>query len=271
MQKPGIRAKVLGWIRPGRVSVVWVATPCSAFSVARRGIRNYPAAIEKDAEAASHAWFTAELVFECLRSQVAFVIENPASSRLWQLPPLRHALGSSREGEVKSVLFDACQYGSPWKKPTQLVGALPGIERLGARCDGHHDHERLRGKAKVGRGGSSSCVSRTSLGAAYSPLLANAVVQVIRAHLMSRRVGGAKRPRCALFARASRRGMFRWHEAGAACCSLPPTRGERERRVASAVGSLGRGRVAEASCVSAGRSATSRPAWRPRAGGAKQT
>lgn len=80
LTRPGIRAKILGWIRGARAGVVWVATPCSAFSVARKGVRNLPRALQKDEQAASHAWFIAELVSVCLQNDVPFVIEIPLAA-----------------------------------------------------------------------------------------------------------------------------------------------------------------------------------------------
>ena len=43
-----------------------------------------------------------------------------------------------------------CMLGGPCKKPTRLVGNLPGLEGEGSFCDGGHVHEKSVGRTKSG-------------------------------------------------------------------------------------------------------------------------
>ena len=85
---PGTRQYIVGLIQRGQILCVWLGTPCSAFSIARRGVQNLEAAREKDLLGAQHAWFSSEVIRNCLKSNVAFVLENPFTSRLWGFEPV---------------------------------------------------------------------------------------------------------------------------------------------------------------------------------------
>lgn len=68
---------VLRWLSRGDVSVLWIATPCTAWSVA-----NQAPSEAREASGRLLADFTAKLIVLCLDFNVPFVLENPDGSRL---------------------------------------------------------------------------------------------------------------------------------------------------------------------------------------------
>ena len=73
---------------------------------------------------------------------------------------------------VTVVEFDWCQFGRPWRKRTRLAGTVPGLDTLGRRCCGGHEHLVLQGNTIDAQGRS---VPRTALAAEYSPEFSEAL------------------------------------------------------------------------------------------------
>eukprot|EP00972_Heterocapsa_arctica_P021498 3162845-Heterocapsa_arctica.AAC.1 len=69
------------------------------------------------------------------------MLENPASSGLFRWAPLERL---SRRCKASLITYDNCAYGSCFKKPTSLLGTLPGMSKLQRRCAGGHWHEHLQ-------------------------------------------------------------------------------------------------------------------------------
>ena len=152
-----IQSLVLQWLEAGRIACVWLGTPCSIWSQARRNVRNVAAAEAKDAVGVACAVFSASVMQACLRLGIPFILENPQRSRLFEFPPVRDIVEDPR---VSSVTFDACQYGAPYRKSTVLIGTVPRLHRLARRCCGGHHHIPLSGSVKIA----------TSRGARYERL-----------------------------------------------------------------------------------------------------
>ena len=71
----------------------------------------------------------------CLKYDVPFILENPQTSFLWDLPELQ-ALVNRSDCYVR--VLDFCQFGTKWKKPTRfLFGGIPwsDSEPLQRRCE----------------------------------------------------------------------------------------------------------------------------------------
>ena len=101
----------LAWlVGSGIFSYIHFGTPCTAFSIARKGIRNMQAARHKEKIACELAFVTAKLVDICNAVGTLWSIENPCSSMLWDLFPIRLLFQRS---DVFVVDFPMCAYGAP--------------------------------------------------------------------------------------------------------------------------------------------------------------
>ena len=143
---------IRGRIRKGRYITVWLAPNCGTWSRARRGHpsgRGFPPAVRGDTD--TNIWglpnlsdadqakvdlgnrcvtWVISIIRLCIASGTPVVIENPATSRMWAVPVLAKLL----EAATSNIVFDACQYGAAWKKPTRLVSWGCDIGSLGLRC-----------------------------------------------------------------------------------------------------------------------------------------
>lgn len=146
-------------IQRGRVLACMLAPVCTSFSVARdrtKVIRNhqYPWGIpeefmtlkEKESVHLGNACFRTCLeVMRLLdRYKVPYILENPATSKAWYLPPM---VQHSQQPFVHTVVADFCQFGTPWRKRAKFLTA-------------HIDHLDLSRLTKV-CSGDKGCCSRT--------------------------------------------------------------------------------------------------------------
>ena len=131
LSRESTRQAVLRWIENRLVSFVFLGTPCTVWSIARRGITNHRKARIKERIAVDHAIFSCQVARLCHSLQIPFMLENPKSSRLWQFDPVVRLLGLDG---VDVVDFDMCGYGTPYKKPTRIMSNIPGIQRLARKC-----------------------------------------------------------------------------------------------------------------------------------------
>ncbi|CAK0896651.1 unnamed protein product [Prorocentrum cordatum] len=69
----------------------------------------------------------------CRRVHIPFAIENPAMSRLWLVPSLRRLRTQPR---VFWAASHYCHGGTPWKKPTGLLGFRVDVSELACQCLG---------------------------------------------------------------------------------------------------------------------------------------
>ena len=80
---------------------------------------------------------TLQVVKWCDAHRLPWVIENPHTSKLWQLPEIQHLLCSPH---TEASIIDFCGYGRPWRKRTQLLSGnvcSQDLERLRhRRCGG---------------------------------------------------------------------------------------------------------------------------------------
>ena len=146
-----------------RADVVWLAPPCGTFSRARDRalpaealaagaraprplrddvyVRGLPTLAGKDllrvTDGNALADFTADVAEDCRRRGRTFIIENPASSRLWALPAFAR-LG--RESGVLAVDLHHCCFGGARPKRTRLLTNEPALRALARDCAGDHWH-----------------------------------------------------------------------------------------------------------------------------------
>ncbi len=123
--------------------------------------------------------FTAELLLAASRAGVHWHLLVPASSLVWRTPLIYDVW---RRGEMltHSVKFDWCRHGRPWLQTSRILGTAAWPLRLGRRCRGGHEHDRLWGtvaspsgtfsRAEMAAAPSRSfCVAVMSLAAAADP------------------------------------------------------------------------------------------------------
>lgn len=136
-----VQKRIFSEVKRGVVLAVMMAPASTSFSVARdraKVIRNrtYPWGLpkiflteaERDKVRAGNSIFRfcIQLVQLLLERKIPFILENPRSSKCWNLPAIRTLMADPR---VHMVQLDFCQFGTPWKKPTSLmVGFLDRLD-----------------------------------------------------------------------------------------------------------------------------------------------
>jgi len=152
----------------GKVLYAHFGTPCTTFSRARHNIKNVMKARQKEADAVSLAIFTARAIRILIRCGGYFTLENPLTSTLWEFQPIRDLF---RSKDVFFISWHMCQYGASCKKPTGLLGNIPGLSGLAKSCGGGHRHQHLRGSERVWDEGVWKSRNRTKSAGAYPPQL----------------------------------------------------------------------------------------------------
>ena len=193
---PAVQEIVFGWLKSGAVIAIHLGTPCSSFSLARRG----PAgSLWGPARSPEHLFglpglapvdqrkvaignklmrFTARVIDTCIHLGIPVSLENPHASRLFRMPPIR-SLGGL-ESCVKYV-FDQCSFGCNWRKRTAVWcwhASLPELfdrplcqSQKGICSFSQNKHTILEGKAK----GATTCM--TAAAAAYPQQLAYVIAR----------------------------------------------------------------------------------------------
>ena len=155
------------FLRSGLVDIVHLGTPCHSFTRAReRGNGPGPlrssscplglpdlSALDKQKVVTGNALalLSSQILTLCYKRGIPAGLENPALSRLWELPSF---LRLAKLEYVKTVKFDFCLYGAPWRKRTQVMYFWVDIAPLARLCTSHHGscdrttrpHQILEGK-----------------------------------------------------------------------------------------------------------------------------
>ncbi len=134
-----VQQHILKIISSGVVDYIHMGTPCTVFSRARRGITNLDKARLKERIGCELAFFSCEVARLCHKLGIGWSIENPQTSRLWevdQVSELRLLSG------VEVVDFPMCQFGTPYKKPTRLLTNCGALQALSGRCT-HRKHSEV--------------------------------------------------------------------------------------------------------------------------------
>ena len=158
-------------IRKGRVIAVMMFPVYTSFSRARdrtKVLHNhcFPWGIpqrflsehEKQDISLGNACFRTclKLIAELNARSIPWVLENPWSSRCWDLPPIRDLLSQQKAFLCRG---DACQWGTKWRKPTGfLYNHILDSHRLHRPCSGQNGlcsrtgrrHWRLSGTGPTG-------------------------------------------------------------------------------------------------------------------------
>ena len=132
-----VAARIAASIRPG--GVLWLAPPCSSWVWLTRGSSGrhlgamgditQPGIVAQNA-LVERCMLLCELVH---RQGAHYIIEQPASSVLWDYPAVHACL--KRHGLQGPCVLDMGAYGGSSVKPTHLWGTAPYLQDLARRCN----------------------------------------------------------------------------------------------------------------------------------------
>ena len=180
--------RVLRLMRTGMCLGVFAGIECRTFSVMQGGrLRSaaFPAGLPnlpdhlRDKVKVGNALFGAGMVIlsECIKLRIPFILENPQSSRMWDMPT---NIALSNNPEVQDVVLDYCGYGARWRKTTKFRCFMLSPAHLARRCRpvgklcGHslQPHIILEGRDPTG-------VCWTSRASEYPAKLATALARLM--------------------------------------------------------------------------------------------
>lgn len=164
LSKKSSRRFLKKMIQSGKVAVMPMAPPCGTSSRARerpipkrlrlkgvpqpRQLRSakFPLGFEwlrgTDAmrvKLANQCFETVSEVFkECVFQGVFTFIENPANSRMWDIPYIRELM---KLPGVQFTVFHSCMHGGDRDKLTGILHNCPQLCTLALRCNGLHKHK----------------------------------------------------------------------------------------------------------------------------------
>ena len=129
---------ICGWIQSGVVRGIFLAWPCSTWSIASGGAYRRPNQLWGRPELLDHLARRVQLgnrTFKAapaiIRSSMADAVpvigENPCGSMAWQVGEMRKLLSSRA---CRLVHADQCQHGTRWKKATSFAGWHAGAARV---------------------------------------------------------------------------------------------------------------------------------------------
>ena len=165
---PRYQRHIINLLLSGQVAYVWLGTPCTSWSRARRWDGNGPGPLRDDHEfllglpGLSHKdqlkvsqgnvlmRFTAKVFRICLKYNIPVALENPHTSRLWLTSPIKHLLYHK---QTEWGFTDFCQDGMPFRKRTRLLWANVDLRSALRPCQGprgvcsrtHERHQQLVG------------------------------------------------------------------------------------------------------------------------------
>lgn len=189
---------IVHWIQQRRIAFIWLGMPCTSFSQARKWDDVGPGPLRDYDNLFGFPWLSAGDRFKveqgnqllrfsirilelCQQYSIPYALENPATSYIWYMPPM---LKFRRKYDPGLVIFDFCQYGEDWKKPTAVVGNFWDLHTLNKRCTGTFKCCSATHRPHVPLAGLSTCgIFRTLLAQPYpwklAALVAEQVAKVI--------------------------------------------------------------------------------------------
>ncbi len=163
---PAVQKYVMTLI--AQADFVHIGLPCNTYSSALRGktvlrTRSHPFGRPDLTEAQRHKVgvhnellaFTCRVLRFCRRHKIAVSLENPASSKLWRMPPI-----AQESRDAKRAAVDYCAFGTRWRKRTSFLfwrcDPLLGLNHFrcklvnGSCCFSGRPHQKLTGHAPGG-------------------------------------------------------------------------------------------------------------------------
>ncbi len=202
LANPIVSDVVKSWIRGGFVGGVWLSTPCSTWSLARRGkagrpggplrklgkhLMGHPDALARSPDCVKiflgndTMTCTAQLLACCIACKVPCALENPMGSRLFHAAPIAKVASHK---QCRIMVTDLCMHGAPWRKATKIMSwfcksSLP----LQVRCQGRKGRcasEKRKGRKHVILQGSHrSGITRTARASVYPWCFAEAAAEML--------------------------------------------------------------------------------------------
>lgn len=149
LKDPEVQLLLQGWIDSGVAWGLWLGTPCSSFSRARRAPENsrwpgplrsseHPAGLPQLKELDRQKVVEGNLLAKIAgglrqRAQLRGLgcgEENPAQSFLWSLPSRSRLCDAS----VEQIVFDQCAFGRPWRGRTRVQFWNTDVGNAFAHC-----------------------------------------------------------------------------------------------------------------------------------------
>ena len=163
--QPRVLASLLKFIQnhSSEIVLVWMGTPCTTWSRARKndggppplrngsewlwGFPNLPARdLEKISQGNALLDCSVQIAQLCSDLQIAWVLENPFTSRIWLTEPLQACL-------LKGASFlqtEFCAFGVPWQKSTGLIFQnFDTLRQVSKHCKTHHGRCSFPGRKHI--------------------------------------------------------------------------------------------------------------------------
>ena len=170
--KKSLQSFILWLIHCDKIAGVWLGTPCTSWSRARRNDGRGPPPLrsnealwglpglsdqdqERVREGNALARFSLRVFDICHRFGIPVGLENPATSRLWLVPQMQRLLD---QPNVQLSVTDYCQDGMAWRKRTKVLSTHVDFRSVPRLCMGkhgfcsrtHHKHVQLSGTCGKG-------------------------------------------------------------------------------------------------------------------------
>ena len=172
---------LVNFVLSSSIGFIHFGCPCTAFSIARTGLRDLVKARHKERIACELAFFSIKLIEICLGLGIWWSVENPQSSMIWELPPMRRLMNRS---DVFVIDFPMCAYGTAYKKPTRIITNCVELCSLTRTCRHKNHSQKLVGRTSyVDSKGNRHYVNRTELAGAYPQDLAETWASLVDAAL----------------------------------------------------------------------------------------
>lgn len=177
---------ILQIVMMGILAYCHFGTPCTVFSTARKGLRNMMLARRRERISCELAFFTVQVCEICMSVGTFWSIENPLSSALWELFPIKRLM---LRKDVYVIDFPTCAYGMPYRKWTRVIANIEGLCSLPRFCHHKKHIEQLAGRITiVDENGKKVSKNRTQIAGAYPDELTDAWSSLLVQHVPSRHV-----------------------------------------------------------------------------------
>ena len=165
LHDPRVRRQVRRWIAQRRAWYVHLGAPCTDWSQAQTAKKS-----RREKWLSQKALqFTVTVLQWRRRFNVVWSIENPLSSKLWLQPSLVKEMAKH---STHHIVLDCCAYYAVYKKPTRISTNFVALSALNKRRPGNHQHEPLRGWARLpAEDGRLRSYFLTTLAGRYAPEL----------------------------------------------------------------------------------------------------
>ena len=158
--------RLVAFINTHNVVFVWLGTPCTSWSRARKndggpqplrdddsflfGFKDLnPADAEKVRVGNALLAVSLRIINFCISASIVWTLENPWTSRIWLTPGIL-ALQQLTTPSVRMIRVDYCQYQMPWRKSTALLsGGFPALDNVSKVCHTQHGRCSSSGRPHI--------------------------------------------------------------------------------------------------------------------------